>query len=134
MQWISENQSAPKLENRKTSPCSPCAPNLLHVLVSRILGHHNLCSPAAICIWKNLNQLKIARFCFSHIPAMNLKGRTGVYYGQVFYLIFLLKTLNYAKISVNIEVKENISKKPHKFPSLQNSFTRIDWISGQNEP
>ena len=41
----SENQSAPKLENRKTSPCSPCAPNLLHVLVSRILGYHNLCSP-----------------------------------------------------------------------------------------
>ena len=24
---------------------SPCAPNLLHVLVSRILGYHNLCSP-----------------------------------------------------------------------------------------
>ena len=40
-----ENQSAPKLENRKTSPCSPCAPNLLHVLVSRIPGYHNLCSP-----------------------------------------------------------------------------------------
>ena len=39
---FSENQSAPKLENRKTSPC---APNLLHVLVSRILGYHNLCSP-----------------------------------------------------------------------------------------
>ena len=43
---FSENQSAPKLENRKTSPCSSCAPNLLHVLVSRILGYHNLCSPA----------------------------------------------------------------------------------------
>ena len=42
---FSENQSAPKLENRKTSPCSPCALNLLHVLVSRILGYHNLCSP-----------------------------------------------------------------------------------------
>ena len=42
---FSENQSAPRLENRKTSPCSPCAPNLLHVLVSRILGYHNLCSP-----------------------------------------------------------------------------------------
>ena len=41
---FSENQSAPMLENRKT-----CAPNLLHVLVSRILGYHNLwhklCSP-----------------------------------------------------------------------------------------
>merc|ERR1712152_50396 len=43
---FSENQSAPKLENRKTSPCSPCAPNLLHVLISRIPGYHNLCSPA----------------------------------------------------------------------------------------
>ena len=42
---FSENQSAPKLENRKTSPCSSCAPNLLHVLVSLILGYHNLCSP-----------------------------------------------------------------------------------------
>ena len=30
----------------KTYPCSPCAPNLLHVLVSRIVGYHNLCSPA----------------------------------------------------------------------------------------
>ena len=35
---FSENQSAPKLENRKTSSCSPCAPNLLHVLLSRIAG------------------------------------------------------------------------------------------------
>ena len=43
---FSENQSAPKLENRKTSPCSPCAPNLPHVLLSRIPGYHNLCSPA----------------------------------------------------------------------------------------
>ena len=42
---FSENQSAPKLENRETSPCSPCAPNLLHMLVSRIPGYHNLCSP-----------------------------------------------------------------------------------------
>ena len=42
---FSENQSAPRLENRKTSPCSPCAPSLLHVLVSRIPGYHNLCSP-----------------------------------------------------------------------------------------
>ena len=42
---FSENQSAPKLENRKTSPCSLCAPNLLHMLVSWILGYHNLCSP-----------------------------------------------------------------------------------------
>ena len=44
---FSENQSAPKLENRKTSPFSPCAPNLLHVLISRIPGYHNLCSPGS---------------------------------------------------------------------------------------
>ena len=48
---FSENQSAPKLVNRKTSPCSPCAPNLLHVLVSRIPGYHNLCSPAYMYIY-----------------------------------------------------------------------------------
>ena len=38
--WLSslENQRAPKLETRKTSPCSPRAPNLLHVLLSRIVG------------------------------------------------------------------------------------------------
>ena len=41
---FSETQSAPKLENRKTSPCSPHAPNLLHVLPSRMVGWHNLCS------------------------------------------------------------------------------------------
>ena len=51
---FSENQSAPKLENRKTSPCSPCAPNLLHVLVSRILGYHNLCSPV-VDVWEWVN-------------------------------------------------------------------------------
>ena len=45
---FSENQSAPRLENRKTSPCSPCAPHLLHVLVSRILRYHNLCSPGMV--------------------------------------------------------------------------------------
>ena len=42
---FSENQCAPKLENRKTSPFAPCAPNLPHVLLSRIPGYHNLCSP-----------------------------------------------------------------------------------------
>ena len=42
---FSENQSAPKLENRKTSPCSPHAPNLLHLLPSRMVGWHKLCSP-----------------------------------------------------------------------------------------
>ena len=47
---FSENQSAPKLENtsvenRRTSPCSPRAPNLLHVLPSRMVGWNDLCTP-----------------------------------------------------------------------------------------
>ena len=55
---FSENQSTPNLENRKTSPCSPCAPNLLHVLVSRIPGYHNLCSPdQCMCYAKQLKSL-----------------------------------------------------------------------------
>ena len=41
---FSENQSAPKLENRKTSSCSPRAPNLLHVLPPRMIGWNELCS------------------------------------------------------------------------------------------
>ena len=42
---FSENQSAPRLENKKTSPCSPCAPNLFHVLPSRMVGWNKLCNP-----------------------------------------------------------------------------------------
>ena len=41
------NQSAPQLENRKTSPCSPRAPNLLHVLPYRMVGWNKLCNPAS---------------------------------------------------------------------------------------
>ena len=44
---FSDNLSAPKLENRKTSPCSPRAPNLLHVLPSRMVGWNKLCNPAS---------------------------------------------------------------------------------------
>ena len=36
---------APKLENRKTSRCSPRALNLLHVLPSRMVGWNKLCNP-----------------------------------------------------------------------------------------
>ena len=44
-----ENQSPPKkLKNRKTSPCSPCAPILLHVLPSRMVGWNELCNPATL--------------------------------------------------------------------------------------
>ena len=42
---VDENQSAPRLENRKTSQCSPRAPNLPHVLPSRMVGWHELCNP-----------------------------------------------------------------------------------------
>ena len=42
---FSENKSAPKLENRKKSPCPPHAPNLLHVLPSRMVGWNELCNP-----------------------------------------------------------------------------------------
>ena len=42
---FSENKSAPKLENRKKSPCPPRAPNLLHVLPSRMVGWNELCNP-----------------------------------------------------------------------------------------
>ena len=47
---LPKNQSAPKLENRRTpqwttSPCSPRAPDLLHVLPSRMVGWSELCNP-----------------------------------------------------------------------------------------
>ena len=42
---LSEHQRAPKLENKKTCPCSPRAPNLLHVLPSRMAGWIKLCNP-----------------------------------------------------------------------------------------
>ena len=33
------------MENRKTSPCFPRAPNLLHVLPSWMVGWNKLCNP-----------------------------------------------------------------------------------------
>ena len=49
MQWISlfKHQQM-ELENRKTSPCSSRAPNLLHVLPSRMVGWNELCNPANV--------------------------------------------------------------------------------------
>ena len=39
------------MENRRTSPFSPRAPNLLQVLPSRMEGWNDLCTPACICVW-----------------------------------------------------------------------------------
>ena len=93
---------------------------------------------SASCIWKNLNWLKNCTVydVLFFLYTSNEFGRMSrsVLRTSLFNLIFLLKTLNFTKISVNIEVTENITKKPHKFPALQNSFNRINWISGQNEP
>ena len=45
--WFSENREPENtsVENRRTSPCSPRAPNLLHVLPSRMVGWNDLCTP-----------------------------------------------------------------------------------------
>ena len=66
---FSENQSAPKLENRKTSPCSPCAPNLLHVLMSRTTGYHNLCSPDILYVLLVVKVFARAHDKISECPA-----------------------------------------------------------------
>ena len=48
------------LENRKTSPCSPRASNLLHVLPSRMVGWNKLRNPALTEVywqcWSVVNQ------------------------------------------------------------------------------
>ena len=83
---FSENQSAPKLENRKTSPCSPCAPNLLHMLVSRILGYHNLCSPVTVIrgggggesIFSKLLNINFFSECYTRADSVLVtQGRTN---------------------------------------------------------
>ena len=51
---FSENQSALKLENRKTSPRSPHAPNLLQMLPSRMVGWNELCNPAWCLTFTNI--------------------------------------------------------------------------------
>ena len=66
---FSENQSAPRLENRKTSPCIPCAPNLLHVLVSRILGYHSLCSPGYAYAFTYYGDHYLHHDCTIHAPS-----------------------------------------------------------------
>ena len=45
----------------KQSPCSPCAPNLLHMLVFRILGYHNLCSPMQPMVVEKVHNSTIPR-------------------------------------------------------------------------
>ena len=71
---FSENQSAPKLENRKTSPFSPCAPNLLHVLVSRIPGYHNFCSPALTFVLLICSEIEKERRNMVILPPTNISG------------------------------------------------------------
>ena len=55
---FSENQSAPKLENRKTSPYFPGAPNLLHVLTSRMVGWNEICNPVHISFYHRQPSLR----------------------------------------------------------------------------
>ena len=51
---FSENQSAPRVENRKTSPCSPRAPNLLHMLPSWMVGWNELCNPGVCTLFPHM--------------------------------------------------------------------------------
>ena len=67
---FSENQSAPKLENRKTSPCSPHAPNLLHLLPSRMVGWHKLCSPVFSYVLLFAIFSLSSPICFSYFPLL----------------------------------------------------------------
>ena len=61
------------LENRKTSPCSPCAPNLLHVLVSWIPRYHNLCSPDYRC------RTIILTLCIEQYLVLRNLGRSYIF-------------------------------------------------------
>jgi len=79
---FSENQSAPKLENRKTSPCSPCAPNLLHVLMSRTTGYHNLCSPGCLQQIENLPADKAGLSCLGRLYSYGLEKGFLRYWGN----------------------------------------------------
>ena len=47
----------------KTSPCSPRAPNLLHVLPSRMVGWHDLCSPGHWC-FLSLKRMENCAICW----------------------------------------------------------------------
>ena len=49
----------------KTSPCSPCVPNLLHVLPSRMLGWNKLCNPVIIKAEIKAS-ITIAKYCYCH--------------------------------------------------------------------
>ena len=69
-----------KLENRKTSSCSPRAPNLFHVLPSRMVGWHNLCSPEQAtpgymyCLWIGNTSSQTLLLLFSQLYMCNVWG------------------------------------------------------------
>ena len=73
-QTCNEYQSAPKLERRKTYPCSQRAPNLLHVLPSRMVGWNKYYNP--VVLWSarllkmmNLKTLWWCLYSVKHIKA-----------------------------------------------------------------
>ena len=105
---FSENQSAPKLENRKTSPCSP---NLLHVLVSRIPGYHNLCSPGLgnffwarwplnLAISQKLG-LKLAFLGIDWLTEVTTSGSLRTQYIEPCALLIAQVVLNQAQLVLN---------------------------------
>ena len=87
---FSENQSAPKFENRKTSRYSPCAPNLLHVLVSRMPGYHNLCSPGQSF------EIDINSIIFNEVPFDIGKRCDNPSLRQWYTIVNIFKTALYA--------------------------------------
>ena len=50
-----------------TSPCSPRAPNLLHVLPSRMVGWHKLCNPDSVNHVNRVNGVSSAKRCYLHL-------------------------------------------------------------------
>ena len=58
------------LDNRETSPCSLCALNLLHLLPSRMVGWHKLCSPVFSYVLLFAIFSLSSPTCFSYFPLL----------------------------------------------------------------